>query len=90
MSPQGPTSWTMITISGEFSQFQVKLWYHMHDHMFSSMKTEGYMESELSSTFWVKLVAKNIGPGCIRPQCGASSEVWWLSEGTCKFSVPGC
>ena len=62
----------------------------MHDDNFSSMKTEEYMESELSSTFWVKQVAKNIGPGCIRPQRWVISEVWSLSEGTCTFSEPDC
>ena len=51
---------TKFIISYEFCPLQVKLW-----HMFSGMKMEKYMESELSVIFRVKLVAKNILVGSL-------------------------
>ena len=57
VSPQGlELNWWKFTISFEFGPLQVKLWHHM----FSNIKMEGYMESELPGIFWVKLVTKNI------------------------------
>ena len=49
-------NWNKFTISCEFGTLQVKWCFHM----FSSIKMEEYMESELSGIFRVKLVAKNI------------------------------
>ena len=55
--PRGPElNWSKFTISCKLGTLQVKWWYHM----FSSIKMEEYMKSELSGIFWVKLVAKNI------------------------------
>ena len=49
-------NWNKFTISCEFGQLQVKWWYHL----FSGIKMEECMGSELSGIFWVKLFAKNI------------------------------
>ena len=54
LGPQGPISRTKFTISCELGLYNVKLQYHM----FSSMKVEEYMESELSGIFRVKLFAR--------------------------------
>ena len=55
VGPQGPkVNWNQFTISCEFDPLQVK-WYHI----FPSIKMEEYMEPELSSIFWLKMVAKN-------------------------------
>ena len=62
MGPRGPKlNWNKFTVSCEFGTLQVKWWYHM----FSSIKMEEYMESELSGIFWVKLVRKNIVLGSL-------------------------
>ena len=53
---------TNFKIFSEFGLLQVKWWYNM----FSSKKMEEYMEPELFSIFWVKLVAINIVPGSLR------------------------
>ena len=55
-------NWNKFTISCKFDTLQVKWCYHM----FSSIKMEEYMESELSGIFRVKLVAKNIMLGSSR------------------------
>ena len=47
---------TKFTVSCEFGLHKLKL----QHHVFSSMKIEEYMESEVSGIFWVKMVAKNI------------------------------
>ena len=57
--PPGPIFGMKFTISCEFSPLRVKWWYHM----FSSIKMEEYMESELSGIFQLKLVTKNIVRG---------------------------
>ena len=49
-------NWNKFIISCKYDPLQVKWWYHM----FSSIKMEEYMESELFGFFWVKMVAKNI------------------------------
>ena len=49
-----------FTISCEFGSVQVKWLY-----MFSSIKLEEYVESELSGIFWVKVVTKNIVLGSL-------------------------
>ena len=54
--PPGPIFGMKFTISCEFGPLRVKWWYHM----FSSIKIEEYMESELSGIFQVKLFTKNI------------------------------
>ena len=68
----GTYNWNKITISCELRPLQVKLWYHM----FCRMKMEEYMESMLSSIFWVKLVAKNKCLGPRGPNTWAVSAVW--------------
>ena len=55
-APLGPIIGKKFTVSCVFGLNKVKLQYHM----FSSMKIEEYMESDLSGIFQVKLVAKNI------------------------------
>ena len=57
--PLGPIFGMKFTISCEFGPLRVKWWYHM----FSRIKMEEYMESELSGIFPVKLVTKNIVRG---------------------------
>ena len=57
--PPGPIFGMKFTISCEFGSLRLKWWYHM----FSSIKMEEYMESELSGIFRVKLVTKNIERG---------------------------
>ena len=61
--PRELTIETKFKISCEFRRLQVKCWYHM----FSSMKKEEYMESELSDIFQVKVVTKNIVFGSLGP-----------------------
>ena len=57
VGPHGPKlNWNKFIISCKYNPLQVKWWYHM----FSSIKMEEYMESELFGFFWVKMVAKNI------------------------------
>ena len=56
LGPWGPTIGTKFPISSEFGPLRVKL----HCDMFTNMKNDEYMESELSGIFRVKLVAKNI------------------------------
>ena len=74
-SLRGSMIGTNITISSEFSSLHVKLWYHM----FSSMKMEKNMESELSTFFfWVKLDAKNIVLGSLGDQCRVVSAAWCI------------
>ena len=50
--PRGP----MLEQNSQFLEHKVKLQYHM----FSSMKIQEYMGSELFDIFRVKLVAKNV------------------------------
>ena len=57
--PPGPIFGMKFTISCEFGPLRLKWWYHM----FSSIKMEEYMESELSGIFRVKLVTKNVVRG---------------------------
>ena len=54
--PRAPINKRKFKISYRFGLHKVKIQYDM----FSSMKIEEYMESELSGTFQIKLVAKNI------------------------------
>ena len=56
LGPRGLIIGRKFKISCEFVPLQVKWWYHM----FSTVKMEEYMESELSGIFRVKLVAKSI------------------------------
>ena len=57
VGPWGPKSkWNKFKISCEFDPLQVKWRYHM----FSTLKTEEYMEHGLSGIFWVKMAAQNI------------------------------
>ena len=74
MGLRGPIIETKFTIPWKFSPIQVKFW----KHMFSSMKMEDYMRSELFCIFWVKLVAKNIVPDFLGTQHRAASAVWCL------------
>ena len=74
MGLRGPTTETKFTISWKFDPIQVKLW----KHMFSSMKMEDYMGSELFCVFWVKLVTKNIVFGFPGTQRRGASAVWCL------------
>ena len=74
LSPWGLTIGTKITIPSEFCPFQVKWWYHM----FSSVKKEEYIESELSGLFQVKVAAKNIVFGSLGTQRKAAFAVWCL------------
>ena len=57
-SPRDPYLEWNSQISCEFGPLRVKWWY-----MFSSIKMEEYMESELSGIFQVKLVTKTIVRG---------------------------
>ena len=79
----GPIIGTKFRISCEFGLHDVKLQYHM----FSSLRREEYMESELSRIFRAKLVAKNITE--LSLQCDVSS--WWNIQmfwtGMSDFSV---
>ena len=72
--PRGPTIGTKFTISCEFGPLQVKWW----RHMFSNMKNEECMESELSSIFRVKVVAKNILLRTLGTQRQAVFAMWCL------------
>ena len=74
LSPWGLTIGTKITIPSEFCPLQVKWWYHM----FSSVKKEEYIESELSGLFQVKVAAKNIVFGSLGTQRKAAFAVWCL------------
>ena len=74
LGPRGPIIETKFTISWKFGPIQVKLW----QHMFSSMKMEEYMESELFCIFWAKLVGKNIVLGFPGTQRRAASAAWCL------------
>ena len=59
--------------------------------MFSSMKKEEYMKSELSGIFQVNLVAKNIVFGSLgtqRPTQSCFCSMISLFEETYKFSEP--
>ena len=47
---------TKFTVSFEFGLHRLK----SQHHVFSSMKIEEYMESEVSGIFWVKIFAKNV------------------------------
>ena len=67
-----PIIGTKFRRSCVFGGIQLKLWYHI----FSSMKMEECMESELPHLFRVKLVAKNIVLGSARTQRGAVFVVW--------------
>ena len=71
---RGPTIGTKFTVSCEFGPLQVKWW----RHMFSNMKNEEYMESELSSIFRVKVVAKNILLRTLGTQRQAVFAMWCL------------
>ena len=46
--------------------------------MFSNMKKEKIMESELSDIFWVKVIAKNIPLGSLGTQRQAVFAIWCL------------
>ena len=59
-------------------------------YLHASIKTEEYMESELSSNFRVKMVAKNIVPGSLEAERWAVSPVGCLPEETDKCSEPDC
>ena len=75
--PRGPTIGTKFMISSEFGPLQVKWWCLM----FSSMKKEEYMQSELSSIFVCKSCHQQYSawvpgdptPGCF---CSVMSLFW--------------
>ena len=74
LGPPGFTIGAKFTISCEFSPHKVKWWYRM----FSSMKKEECMESELSGIFQVKVVPKNIVFVSLGTQGKAAFAVWCL------------
>ena len=87
LGPLGLTIGTKVTIPSEFCPLQVKWWYYM----FSRVKKEEYMESELSGLFQVKVAAKNIVFGSL----GDPTQSWFCSmmsffEETYKFFEPNC
>ena len=61
---------TIFTISCEFSPLHVKWGYHL----FSSMKKEEYIESELSGIFQVKVATKDIVIGSLGTQPKAALQ----------------
>ena len=70
LGTRGPIIGRKLTISCALGPLQVKLWYHM----FFVMKMEECIDSELSSTFPVKLVAKNICLDLWRPKAVLSLQ----------------
>ena len=68
---RGPRIGIKFTGSCEFDPRQVKLWYHV----FSSMKFEEYIESELSDIFQAKLVPENIAPMSMGSESSLQCEV---------------
>ena len=74
LGPWGPIIGAKFAVSWEFGPIQVKLW----QCMFSSMKMEKYMESDLFCMFWVKLAANTIVLGSPGTQSWAASAVWCL------------
>ena len=67
LGPWETTIGTKFTISCEFGPVHVKWWCHV----FSNMKKEGYMKSELSGIYRVKAVTKNILLGSLETLCQA-------------------
>ena len=79
LGPRGTITGTKRTIPCGFGPLQVKLWYHIS----SSMKMEECMDSELCSTFRVKLMTKNICLGHWRPKAVLSLQCvvsFWSSK----------
>ena len=54
------------------------LWIQSASRKTACIKIEQYMESELSSIFWVEMVAKNIVLGTLGAQRWFASAVWCL------------